>query len=231
MPACKKTLVRLCLSLAMIGVFALMATVASQAVVSAASPRGSMLSPRNTPGVRPNTGVVPNAACGAAITSSCTAGTSGISTSLSGALAVNISDGTVTPPGTLDGSGTQTVSFSFPSGVIDTTGTDGWVLTATSPGLTVQVPGTTAIDPFTITGVTAGCAVTSSCSGAGHMTAGTGLIPSTTPGLDYATVTALSGGDYGSTTVTTNGTASLGATTIGGSASGTITVTAAPSLT
>lgn len=231
MQASKKFLMRLCLSFALVGVFALMTTVASHAVVAAASPKGSTLSPRNTPGVRPNTGVVPNVACGDAITSSCTAGTSGISTSLSGALTVAVSDGTVTPPGTLDGSGTQTVSFSFPSAVIDTTGSDGWILTATSPGLTVPIPGTTATDPFTITGVTAACAANLSCSGAGHMTPGTGLIPSTTPGLDYATVTALSGGDYGSTTVTTDGTATLGPMTIGGSASGTITVTAAPSLT
>lgn len=231
----KKPLMRLCLSVTMAGVFVLAAIVASQATVSAASPKGLKFSPHSIitqpKGVKPNTGVVPNATCDADATAAGCDTSAGFSGSLTGTLTAGVSDGTVTAPDPLNGSGSQTIGFSFPSTVIDTRGSGGWVLSAASAGLTVPVASntgvTTASDAFNITTVVPTCA--SICTGAANVGSQLGPIPSSSSSINYASVTGALG-DYGSTNIVTSGTVTLGAATIAGSYNGTITVTAAPAV-
>jgi hypothetical protein len=76
-----------------------------------------------------------------------------------------------------------------------------------------------------VTDVAASCTTTSSCSNA-TITAGTGSL--TTTAATYAT--APTGGDVGTTVVTVTGNVPLGIDTVGGAYTGTITITAGPTV-
>jgi hypothetical protein len=210
----KKYFVKLSLNLAVMGMLTLVASLALQTTVSAASLR--------TPSTKPSA-VKPNASCDATGSTGCNVTFSG---TLSGALAATVGTATITPPTTLNGTA-QSITFSFVTNVADTRGTTAspWALSAASPGLTVDTVNGTSIDPFVVSTVTAACTAATSCSNAA-ITAGAGSL--TSAGGPYAT--APTGGDIGTTAVTVAGNVPLDADTVGGAYTGTITVTAGPTV-
>ncbi len=219
----KNYFVRLCFSLTIMSALALVASFALQTTVSASpvGARPSVLSPSNTPNT--TTATTPNDTCDATGSGGCDVTFSG---TLAGALSATIGDASITPPSVLNGTA-QTAPFTFITNVADTRGAavSPWALSAASSGLTVNNVAGTTTDPFVVTDVTADCTAPSSCSNPA-ITAGLGSL-TTTPGA-YAT--APTGGDIGTTVVTVTGNVSLGADTVGGAYSGTITITAGPTV-
>ncbi len=210
----KKYFVRVSLNLAVMGMLTLVAGLAMQTTVSAASLR----SLRTRPSV-----IKPNTSCDATGSSGCDVNFSG---TLSGALASTVGTATITPPTILNGTD-QSISFSFVTNVADTRGTTDspWALSAASPGLTVDTVSGTSVDPFVVSTVTAVCSATASCSNAAIVPTAGSLTAVSGP---YAT--APTGGDIGTTDVTVTGNVPLGANTVGGAYAGTITITAGPTI-
>ncbi|MBV9712701.1 MAG: hypothetical protein JO011_17495 [Ktedonobacteraceae bacterium] len=231
----KKYFVRLCLSLTVISVFAVVASLVSQTIVLASSPTLGTTTMPNTlipkgsvpkPPANPSTsGTTPNGTtCNATGTGGCDVTFSG---TLAGSLTATVGTATITPPTTLDGTA-QTAPFTFTTSVADTRGTAAapWALSASSAGLTVNTIAGTVTDPFVITGVTATCVAATSCTNA-TIGASTGSL--TTTAGTFAS--APTGGDLGTTTITATGNVPLDPTTVGGAYSGTITITAGPVVT
>src|SRR5438552_8354067 len=195
--ASKKYLVKLCLSLAVMSVLVLVASLVIQTTASASA----LKTPPNKSNV-----LRPNTACDATGSGGCNVTFSG---SLSGALAATVGAATITPPAVLNGTA-QSAAFTFVTDVADTrSATEApWALSASSAGLTVNTVGGTTPDPFVITDVTAACVATSSCSNA-TIAGNTGSL--TTTAVPYAT--APGGGDLGTTAVTVTGNVPLSANT------------------
>jgi hypothetical protein len=220
----KNYFAKLCLNLTAIGVFAVVASLAIQTTVSAKTTLGGASQNVLSHSVMSNpNATTPNDTCDATGDGGCNVTFSG---TLAGALSVTIGAATITPPATLDGTA-QSAPFTFVTNVADTRGVGAspWALSAASDGLTVSTISGTSMDPFVVTDVTASCTTDSSCSNAA-ITAGTGSIASTAG----AYATAPDGGDLGTTTVTVDGNVPLGTDTVGGAYSGTITITAGPTL-
>ncbi len=209
----KNYFVRLVLNLTVLSVLAIVASLVIQTSASAASMR-----------TRPYTGGAgPSDTCDATGSSGCSVSFNG---TLAGSLSATVGAATITPPSVLNGT-PQSAPFTFTTNVSDTRGTDAalWALSAASDGLNVSTVGGPITDPFIVTGITAACSAASSCSNAA--VAGTaGTLTSTAS--TYAT--APDGGDLGTTVVTVNGNVPLGADTVGGAYSGTITITAGPTV-